>query len=52
MHFYDSVLVIEKRPMQPPSHERRGQALFADYVPRKQTNLQRLKRQLKLGEPR
>jgi len=52
MHFYDSVLVIEKRPMQPPSHERRGQALFADYVPPKQTNLQRLKRQLKLGEPR
>jgi len=49
MHFYDSVVVVEKRPMQPPSHERRGQALFADYVEPKQSHLERIKRSL--GKP-
>jgi hypothetical protein len=47
MHFYDSVLVIEKRPVEPPTHERRGQQLFADYVEPKQTRLQRIRRTLK-----
>ena len=31
LHFYDSVLVIEKRPMRAPTHERKGAALFPDY---------------------
>jgi hypothetical protein len=31
LHFYDSVLVIEKRPIKPPSAEARGQRLFDDY---------------------
>jgi len=33
LHYYDSVLVIEKRPMQPPTHERIGQASFPEYEP-------------------
>jgi Methyltransferase domain len=32
LHYYDSVLVIEKRPIQPPTNERTGQALFPDYT--------------------
>lgn len=31
LHYYDSVLVIEKRRMTPPTHERKGQPLFPDY---------------------
>jgi len=31
LHVYDSVLVIEKQPINPPSGERRGQRLFEDY---------------------
>lgn len=31
LHFYDSVLVIEKRPIKPPSAESHGQRLFDDY---------------------
>lgn len=34
LHFYDSVLVIEKQPVSAPTHERRGTALFPDYQPR------------------
>jgi hypothetical protein len=33
LHYYDSVLVVEKRPMQPPTNERTGEALFPDYTP-------------------
>ncbi len=32
VHFYDSIVVVEKRPMQPPHDERSGQALFPDWV--------------------
>lgn len=32
VHFYDSVVVVEKRPMQPPRDMRTGQALFPDWV--------------------
>ncbi|MDQ2926999.1 MAG: class I SAM-dependent methyltransferase [Caldimonas sp.] len=32
LHYYDSVLVIEKRPMQPPHDEVTGITLFPDYV--------------------
>jgi len=31
LHFYDSVLVIEKRRVAAPTHERRGQQFFPDY---------------------
>jgi hypothetical protein len=33
IHYYDSVLVIEKRPMERPVSKRTGQALFPDYKP-------------------
>jgi hypothetical protein len=33
LHYYDSVLVIEKRPTIRPTHERKGTAFFLDYVP-------------------
>lgn len=33
LHYYDSVLVVEKRPMQPPTNHRMGEALFPDYTP-------------------
>lgn len=44
LHYYDSVLVIEKRKMIPPSHERIGVALFPDYKPQRLGLLNRLKR--------
>jgi hypothetical protein len=31
LHFYDSILVVEKRPIQPPSAESRGQRFFDDF---------------------
>lgn len=33
LHWYDSILVIEKRPMVPPEHRKTGTASIADYVP-------------------
>jgi hypothetical protein len=47
LHYYDSVLVVEKRLMVPPSHQRVGQAAFADYAPPKQGPLAWLKRQFR-----
>lgn len=32
LHYYDSMLVVEKRAMSPPIRERKGQRLFADYA--------------------
>ncbi len=32
LHYYDSVLVIEKRPMEAPSHERRGHSSIEDFI--------------------
>ncbi|MES2226296.1 MAG: class I SAM-dependent methyltransferase [Pseudomonadota bacterium] len=32
LHYYDSVLVVEKRPMTAPADERKGQALFPDHA--------------------
>ena len=32
LHYYDSVLVVEKRPMQAPTDHATGETLFADYV--------------------
>jgi Methyltransferase domain len=33
VHCYDSVVVVEKRPMVPPTHQRVGEATIADHVP-------------------
>lgn len=46
LHFYDSVLVIEKRPMEPPTHERKGRMLFPDFRPPKRGLFDRLLRRL------
>jgi hypothetical protein len=42
LHYYDSVLVIEKRPMQPPTHERIGEVSFPEYEPPRPSWRQRL----------
>jgi hypothetical protein len=42
LHYYDSVLVIEKRPLQPPTHERIGEAAFPEWQPPRQGLLQRI----------
>lgn len=51
LHYYDSVLVVEKRPMKPPTHERKGTALFPDYVvaqvPPPVSPIERLRRRLR-----
>ena len=33
VHFYDSIVVIERRPIEAPSHHRIGNASVPDYVP-------------------
>jgi hypothetical protein len=47
LHYYDSVLVIEKRPMTRPTHERRGHALFPDYEHQSPRLIDKLKRGLR-----
>jgi cephalosporin hydroxylase len=47
VHYYDSVVVIEKRTMEPPTHQRVGEAAFADYVPPKTGVLASIKRQVR-----
>lgn len=47
LHYYDSVLVIEKRPMAPPTHERKGQALFPDYEHQSPRLIDRVRRKLR-----
>lgn len=42
VHYYDSVIVLEKRPMEPPTHQRVGEASFADHVPPKAGALARI----------
>jgi len=44
LHFYDSILVIEKRPIDPPSHSQTGVASIPNYVAPKMKFMQRLKR--------
>jgi len=44
MHFYDSVLVIEKRLMAAPTRDRRGVAAFPDYEHQSPRWIDRLKR--------
>jgi hypothetical protein len=47
LHYYDSVLVIEKRPMAEPTHERRGKALFPDHEHRSPRLIDRIRAKLK-----
>lgn len=47
LHFYDSVLVIEKRRVDPPRHERRGQQSFPDYEHRSPRLIDRLRRSVR-----
>ncbi|MCI0431104.1 MAG: class I SAM-dependent methyltransferase [Rhodospirillales bacterium] len=47
LHYYDSVLVIEKRPTTRPTHERRGHALFPDYEHQSPRLIDKLKRGLR-----
>jgi len=49
VHYYDSIVVLEKRPMVPPTHRRVGEAAFADYVPPKAGVLAWVKRQIRGG---
>lgn len=49
VHYYDSVVVIEKRPMTEPTHHRVGTAAFADYVPPKTGMLAWIKRRVRGG---
>jgi limonene-1,2-epoxide hydrolase len=46
LHYYDSILVIEKRPMDPPTHERIGQATIVDYQPPAPTWGDRIRKRL------
>ena len=50
LHCYDSVLVIEKRRMSPPTRERKGQAAFADYEHQSPRLIDRVRRAIK-GKP-
>lgn len=46
LHYYDSVLVIEKRPREQPTHERKGERLFPDYEHQSPRLVDRVKRAL------
>jgi len=52
LHYYDSVLVVEKRPMKPPTNERTGEALFADYTPPASGVVERLQRRIRKARGR
>ena len=52
LHYYDSVLVVEKRPMQPPIDQRIGKALFPDYIPPPSGLVERLQRRIKKARGR
>jgi hypothetical protein len=47
LHYYDSVLVIEKRPRAAPTHERKGQRLFPDYEHQSPRWIDRIRRKLR-----
>jgi hypothetical protein len=49
VHFYDSVVVVEKRPMNPPTHQRVGVASFPDYAMPKRGLLAGIKQALRRG---
>ena len=47
IHYYDSVLVLEKKPMAKPTNERKGRALFPDYEHKSPRLIDRIRRRLK-----
>ena len=47
LHYYDSVLVVEKRPIEPPTNEATGETLFPDYAVPPRGVVERLQRVLK-----
>jgi hypothetical protein len=47
MHYYDSVLVLEKKPMAEPTHDRKGHALFPDYEHKSPRLIDRIRRRSK-----
>ncbi len=44
VHYYDSVVAIEKRPMVPPTHHRVGEPSITDYVTPEASRWDRIKR--------
>lgn len=52
VHFYDSVVVVEKRPMTAPKDERSGQALFPDWVPPPSGPIEWLRRRIRAARGR
>jgi hypothetical protein len=44
VHWYDSIVVLEKRPMQPPTNEAVGTTLFPDYAVPPHDAVERLQR--------
>jgi hypothetical protein len=46
-HYYDSVLVLEKKPMSEPTRDRKGNASFPDYESRSPRFIDRLRSKLK-----
>ena len=52
VHYYDSVVVIEKRPTVAPTHRRVGEASFPDYRPPKRGVLAWIKRRVRGSERR
>jgi hypothetical protein len=52
VHFYDSVVVVEKRPVQPPTDVRTGRALFPDWVAPPSGPLEWLQRRIKAARGR
>ena len=47
LHYYDSVLVIEKRPVAEPTHERRGKSLIPEYNRPSPKLIDKVRRKLK-----
>ena len=52
LHYYDSVLVVEKRPMQRPTDEATGETLFPDYAVPPRGLVERLQRAWKRARKR
>jgi hypothetical protein len=48
LHYYDSVLVIEKRPVTKPTSAKTGQANVPDFVPPRKSSSERLRGRIKL----
>lgn len=47
VHFYDSIVVVERRPMTPPRDERTGQQAFPDWVAAPSGLIERMQRRIR-----